>query len=373
MRCSSLADDFFRYNSDKDELHLPVTYPRIHEATTKWTEYASWYTGLPLPFPGLKYRERVDKHMAYIRPDEIRNYIVPWLREMETYLGAPEDKKPNVTRVDIPKDLLDKIHLYNAVLQLGLPSSIQQPLIDALVAQMYKTNLDACHLEALEITVCRFYSVGVPVLDPVLSHFVGTYSFRTLRDRQNPAPDSAREESNTSKKTPAPKGDKTAPTAPARSDIKSVMPELDDDELADQMFDFIANSNRQFLDYAVHKNPERTNYPDDTFILPPKLQVLGDSLRHWSGVRRNGSTAAAHTGYPLNVGKVRKFYRRRATDANRTATRNTDFLDYSTYRLKEDGHYIKFGAGQPVDAPPDDDAPDTPATPITPRTDKEPK
>jgi hypothetical protein len=350
MKCSSLADDFFRYNCAADDLHLPVKYPRMSALAEKGVDFVESYTRLKKPeippFPGLKYKERPEQHMAYIRPDEIRTYIVPWLRRMETYFAASPDERPDVTRVEIPGDLLGKIHLYNAMLQLGLPSSIQQPLIDALVAQMYKTNMGACHLDALEFTVCRFHSLGVPILDPVLSHFAGTYPFRTLRDRQNPAPRRPRGKDSTSKNTPAPEGAVSSLPTPPRTEIGTEMPLLE--EIATTPFDFVTHSTRKLLDYAKHKNPERKNYPNDTFILPPRLAVLGHSLRHWSGVRRNGSTAAAYTGYPLNVGKVRKFYRRQAADAIRTATRNTDYLEYSTYRLEGDVHYGRSAPGQPA-------------------------
>ncbi|KAF1935645.1 hypothetical protein EJ02DRAFT_428249 [Clathrospora elynae] len=90
--------------------------------------------------------------------------------------------------MEIPADLLEKIHLYNAMLQLGLPKFVQLPLIDTLVLQMYKTNLSACHLDTLEITIGRFYSRGVAILDPVLNHLIGTYYFHSLADCTHPEP-----------------------------------------------------------------------------------------------------------------------------------------------------------------------------------------
>jgi len=361
MRCSTTADEFFRYNPTAAELHLPVVYPRKHQEG----EYNT-------------YCERDDHQMAFIRPEEVEKYIVPWLNEMERRferLANEKEKRPkksdakandtgspdagltpyhkdengqksgynpvaDIEGVEIPEDLLEKIHLYNAMLQLGLPSFVQRPLIDELVAQMYRTRLDDCHLEALEMTVGRFYSRGVAVLDPVLGHLIGTYSFRSAQDRENPGPEQPFREPS------PPPGDR-----PPKTDQE----EFDDTKEA---FDF-SRSRRRYLEYAEHP-AGRKKYPTDTFVLPPRLPVLAHSIRHWSDVRRNGSTAAAHTGYPLNVGRVKKYYRRDATHPIRTTLRNKNFLEYSTYRLKNDTHYQQHPPGGSTEDSPAGNEPDVP-------------
>jgi hypothetical protein len=222
--------------------------------------------------------------------------------------------------MDIPEELLNKIHLYNAMLQLGLPSFIQRPLIDKLVDQMYRTNLNACELEILEITVGRFYSQGVPVLDPVLCHFVGTYPLRMLQDRQisrrlevpkvvdghNDQSTDQREEPEAPRNTDAPPKGETEKTEKANTEGINEHWDLT------LQFDF-SESDRRYLDFAEYRGGRR-DFPHDTFVLPPKLPVLGHSIRHWSGIRRNGNTAAAHTGLPLNVGRVLKYHRRSSGD-----------------------------------------------------------
>jgi hypothetical protein len=88
---------------------------------------------------------------------------------------------PEETKMDIHEDLVNKIHLYNAMLQLGIPSVVRRLLIHRLVDQMYRKNLNACELETLEMTVGRFHSQGVPVLDPVLCYFVSTYPLHSCK------------------------------------------------------------------------------------------------------------------------------------------------------------------------------------------------
>jgi hypothetical protein len=263
MKCSTYADEYFRYHPDEVELHLPVCYPRIHR--------------------GGQYQYRDDDQMAYIRPEEIENYIVPWLNEMESHLKTirgskgKEKERPvvpyrkgddgnipgynpvsGIPKVKIPEDLLEKIHLYNCMLQLGLPSFIQRPLIDALVSEIYRMPLQDCHLEVLEMTVARFYSLGIAVLDPVLSHLVGTYAFRSVQDRQHGGP-----EENAAPNT----NQNAAPdTTPSAEDLtpQSI---ADDFKATKYSFDF-SQSTRQLLTYSDHPG-KRLKYPNDTFILPP--------------------------------------------------------------------------------------------------------
>ncbi|KAI4641118.1 hypothetical protein J4E93_007996 [Alternaria ventricosa] len=92
--------------------------------------------------------------MAFIRPKEIQDYVIPWLREVQAQSekaatprrevddARPPKKmkrahdlvKPDGTiPMDIPVALEDKIHLYNAMLQLGLPKFVQLPLIDKIM------------------------------------------------------------------------------------------------------------------------------------------------------------------------------------------------------------------------------------------------
>jgi hypothetical protein len=226
--------------------------------------------------------------VAYIREDESLAHIVPWLERMEDVVRDKEDrpsvkdKDPrDLPQIDIPAELERKIHLYNVMLQLGIPKFFQKPLIDALVLQMYQTNLGQCHLDTLEMTIGRFYARGVAVLDPVLSHFIVTYAFRSIVNRQQPEPS---EDDRILHPGPPP-NDK-------RKDLERYAP---------------LNTKREWLTFST-ATPHRKDYPDDTHSVPPKLEVLGHSIRHWSGVRRNGSTAAVTTGYPLNVGSIKKYY-----------------------------------------------------------------
>jgi len=392
MKCSSLANEYFQYNDDDNVLHLSVAYPRKHWETGSgnfdWVHAPKKKDGGNV-YLNLRYIHRIDDQLAYIRPDEIRRYVVPWLRRMELHFKILEetrearrkqankpyaikpyhkDEEGNQTGYDpvsevepimIDEDLLEKIHLYNCMLQLGLPSFIQRPLIDTIVRQMYETNLNACRLEVLDMTVARFHSLGVAVLDLVLSHLVGTYSFRSLQDRQDPGPSDATAEED-------------LVDAKRLSKIP-VEKQFTDTALA---FDF-STSQRNFLDFAEHPGGRR-DYPRDTFVLPPKFPVLGHSIRHWSGVRRTGSTAAATTGYrssdnwvsqqrqlgisaattgyPLDVGRVKKYYRRNAGAEICTAQRNRDWLEYGTYRMRGDEHYRNHpprnaGAGHAPEEP----------------------
>jgi hypothetical protein len=325
MKCSSLADEYFTSNPGKIQLKIPVLYPRHHSAG--------------------KYRTIYDDQMAHVREAEITAYIIPWLRKMEKLLKTKEEslkktksdpKKPvtiplsELPTIGIPESLLEKIHLYNVMLQLGISSHFQRPLVDALVLQMYQTNLSNCHLDTLEMTVCRFYSRGMAILDPVINHLIGTYFLRSAADRANPIPPDDLRRLNLVENNAGSEETRYLPRATAREwlQYKNVQPDL------------------------------RKDYPEDTISLPPRLEVLGHCIRHWSGVRRNGSTAAAHTGFPLNVGRVFKYYRRKPTDAVRpkqkdggNARRNTDYADYSTYRLRKSDYFHNNAPGAAPSSP----------------------
>jgi len=323
MRCSSHANDYFRREPDAENLEMPIEYPEKHRYWGPELTLAEQKEGI------LKYVQRDDNDMAHIRPAEIRDYIVPWLQKMEKFFGSEKsgkrkakspDNKPDqdddtnghypvgdIPKVELPDALVEQIHLYNVMLQLGLPRFVQQPLIDVLVAGMYQRNLKDCELETLEMTVGRFYSEGVAVLDPVLCHFIGTYPLRTLADRQDPAPADA------NKPAKSKTGPKKYPTQPNKRGQEHLWD-------VDRPVDF-TQTDRRYLEYATFLG-HRKDFPRDTVVLPPKLPILGHSIRHWSGIRRNGSTAAAHNGLPLDVGRVLKYYRRRPSHRIHPKPRN---------------------------------------------------
>lgn len=301
--CSSTARDHFTYHPDSDELHLPVLYPQVDEVFQS------------------------DDQMAYIRVEEIEEYIIPWLNRVKAHMsrqrsgdgignGGPKrfDKTQNqewresLTRrggplaIDIPNSLLVKIHLYNAMLQMGLPKFVQLPLIDALVLQMYQTDLNACHLDTLEITIGRFYSRGLAILDPVLNHFIGTYALRSQDDRRNPRPLGS--QSGRQRRQPV-NLEKRRPQDLVRADGSL---ETEFFEQKQWSVDF-SRTGRKYLQFATRR-VRRGKFGEDTYLIPPKLPVLGHSIKHWSGVRSDGEVARAYTGLPLNVGIHKKFIRR---------------------------------------------------------------
>lgn len=343
MKCSSAAYDYFTLKPDDSILHLPVCYPRQHQEA--WYNHYKDDRGRPdlnlfkeawgegrIDEEGLAYTTDADDQMAYIREHEIRHYLIPWLKAMEEHTkedknkskkNAPmnqslQDALNSLPSMGIPTGLVEKIHLYNVLLQLGISTYFQQPLIDALILQMYQTNPSQCHLDTLEMTVGRFYSRGVAVLDPVMNHLIGTYSLRTLTDRG---------------------------TSPSEDDrALKILPEEDDNRDLDQQVYLRGKPRREWLRYTDVRPDERSEFPEDTVIHPPKLEVIGHCIKHWSGVRKSGSTAAAHTGYPLNVGRVFKYYRRNATSPIYTENRPgcIDKADYSTYRLHNSNHTLEY-------------------------------
>jgi hypothetical protein len=213
------------------------------------------------------------------------------------------------------------------MLQLGLPKFVQLPLIDAIVLQMYQRRLSQCELDALEITIGRFYLRGVAVLDPVLNHLIGTYAFRTPEDRTRP------------QARPG-KGAPEKPDKPAKSDklarADGSREKRDDDDANPGPVNFI-NTKRKYLEFAEQEVYRGADFPADTYLLPPELPVIAHSIRNWSGVRTNGSTAAAHTGFPLNIGKYKKFIRRPGS----TAIAANDYVEYETNRLSRQKEYRK--------------------------------
>ncbi|KAF2024936.1 hypothetical protein EK21DRAFT_93643 [Setomelanomma holmii] len=186
MKCSSYAEEFFTYHPDETELHLPICYPRKHASgafdnpISGWNDFVAYYGDSNNDRitaegrdRGKNYRYQRDKHMAYIREHEIGTYIVDWLERIEehwkNHITSSEDQDEDVQekdnngkgeaplpRIRIPERLDAKIHLYNVILQLGITSFFRQEFIDTLVLQMYKTDMDQCYLDLLELTVCRF-------------------------------------------------------------------------------------------------------------------------------------------------------------------------------------------------------------------------
>lgn len=239
--------------------------------------------------PGKKYRYRDDQYMAYIDEDPIVDFIIPWLKRVEDWDDlnytnwSKNDKykpdKSEIPKPEIPKGLREKIKFYGAMLQLGVPRFIQEDLITGLVKQMYQKKLHECELDLLEITVGRFHSGAVPILDPVMNHLIGTYASRTTADR-----------------------DSVSRPGWHYDDVR-------------------------MLEWST-KNAERKDYMEDTTIVPPSLPVLGHSIKNWSGVCfQGGSNRVSHVGYPLNVGVSMKYWRR-APEATILGKRPKDVLDY---------------------------------------------
>ena len=312
MLCSTFAEEHFRFNPGEHELHLPLSFPNNHR--------------------GFQY----DTLMAYIRSHEIKEYVIPWLKRVQaheekckkmkdktgcasTEVVADKDSKtsskrhtapniPEALTITLPESLSEKIHLYNAMLQLGLPKFVQQPLVDELILEMYKRKFRDCHLDILEMTVGRFHSRSIPILDPVLNHFFGTYAFRTPEDRKQVYSDEH-----------------------LSKELSPQEQETYDEENPPTDF---SQTNRKYVDYVEDK-ANGGSYPNDTAIMPPERPVIGHSIRHWTGLLRNGSTAAAYTGFPLNTGRSRKYFRRSST----TAFDEDDFVDIETNRLASHDYY----------------------------------
>ncbi|KAH8639761.1 hypothetical protein IG631_07531 [Alternaria alternata] len=365
VACSTFAQDYFTHNPEKNDLHLPVCYPEGHERGSYSRNSESENSD--------QEDDKVGRQMAFIRPEEIENYVIPWLKRMQEKFGKAEASHSEPPRgsttplkrtrlaqslvswsdqsvvMGIPELLVDKIHLYNAMLQLGLPKFVQLPLIDVLVLQMYRTKLEACELDALEHTIGRFYSRGVAVLDPVLNHFIGTYSFRSLGDRTKPEPSghSARLADDTDAA-----GKELAKGTTEENSTGSEAIDAINEEQANSTITKADNNGsnlgpeewkkkRRYLQYCDF-DAKRKDYTHDTYILPPELPVLGHSIKHWSGVRQNQSIAAAHTGFSLNIGKYKKFIRRNSKDV----IDEKDWVEEETNRLIGQTEYQENGPGK---------------------------
>jgi hypothetical protein len=373
-RCSTFADEYFRNKPEQNRLHLPVRYPWQHVWNQRNMPSKDFQKDNPgrVAVTNKRHIYHADAQMAFIRPDEIERYVIPWLKKVQHSEAAQEKKNkkgkapavscfkkrkwtsesdsmasPNEPlAMNIPTHLLGKIHLYNAMLQLGLPKFVQLPLIDAIVLEMYERKLSQCELDILEITIGRFYSRGIAVLDPVLNHLIGTYAFRTQDDRRQPqSPADARipgeEALGNSSTNKSGKTDKRAHMK--RADRTHEKIAEDGAEPEPEPVDF-SKTKKKYLEYAeqevdrgVYTDGTYTGgtYTGGTYLLPPELPVIAHSIKHWSGVRKNGSTAAAHTGFPLNVERYKKFTRRDGS----TAIDVEEYVGYETNRLARKNQY----------------------------------
>lgn len=150
--CSTFADEHFAYNPGAKTLHLPVCYPRQHHSARNDESMEDFHKIFGTLVDGKKLAEQSDGQMAFIRPKEIRKYVIPWLNKVEEQSkraetrrrGADEEDEEDDARpskntrsardlawsggaiaMEIPRVLENKIHLYNAMLQLGLPKFVQ--------------------------------------------------------------------------------------------------------------------------------------------------------------------------------------------------------------------------------------------------------
>ena len=90
-RCSTLADEYFTYNPDENHLHLPVRYARQHVSNQGNMSPTVFQNHWPRSdVPGTRHVRQTDFQMAFIRPDEVRDVITPWLKKVQ---GAIESTK----------------------------------------------------------------------------------------------------------------------------------------------------------------------------------------------------------------------------------------------------------------------------------------
>jgi len=163
-KCSTFADDHFTYNPGAKTLHLPVRYPRQHHAALGELSTHDFNINYHFCVNGKRLAEQPDDQMAFIRPEEINVYVIPWLQKVQGQInrkGGELDEEddarpPKETRrarqptgpdvaitMGIPDALDEKIHLYNAMLQLGLPKFVQL---------VRKNSSDACLFVAHRLT-----------------------------------------------------------------------------------------------------------------------------------------------------------------------------------------------------------------------------
>lgn len=252
--CSNETRHLFEGDSKLAEVRLPAEYSRKHYENTR----------------GYTWRHDVDDYYSYVQPAAIQKYIVPWLRKMEQIKtnGGKFNMEGKVNikdgsgllpQIEIPRgpdQMEDRIHVYNSMLHLGILKYFQEPLIAELCDDVYNNKIKDSHLELLDITIGRFNSQAVAVLDPVLCCFTGAFNKRVRKERLLIQPNPANPDGSVSSGT---------------------------------------------LKYGHLKVPRRlgeTPGPNDTPIIGPGLPVLGHCLRHWSLVDEKGDRTG--TGYPLD-------------------------------------------------------------------------
>jgi hypothetical protein len=157
MKYSTLAHEHFTYNLRDKELHLPVRYPRQHHGDRNQESFEDFKKEFGQRYvcvEGKRLAYQSDDHMVFIRPDEIVKYVIPWLERVQDQLErakaphrkvheenrAASERKKNLAHdlikptsnnptgrivMEMPNSLVGKIHLYNAMLQLGLPKFVQ--------------------------------------------------------------------------------------------------------------------------------------------------------------------------------------------------------------------------------------------------------
>ncbi|ORX96119.1 hypothetical protein BCR34DRAFT_593946 [Clohesyomyces aquaticus] len=256
MRYSSLAQEHFTFNSKAHTLNLPARYPRDNKQA----------------FEGGGYRAPhmcSNVHTAYIDPKTVTSIVFPWFQEAERLLKEEPTESP--PPFGIPESLDGAINLYNVLLQLGMHDYLIRPIATHIIHEMHRLPLLECELLLVEHTVARFYARGLPILDPVINHLVGTYHSRTLTDKQSVHA------------------------------LISYTPQTTDRNNKDLPGKFL---------------------PDDIHPVPPEeCPVLAHCFRHWSGVKlpeaadwteeeEEKSTRNATEGFPLNVGVMYYEHRR---------------------------------------------------------------
>ncbi|PSN67645.1 hypothetical protein BS50DRAFT_620163 [Corynespora cassiicola Philippines] len=213
--------------------------------------------------------------------------------ENDNDLPADDGTTPRIN-IDKTSSLAEMIHLYNAILQLGIHMSEQRALAEKIVHEMSQRDYKDCELTLIELTIGRFYSRSVGVLDLVLNHVVAMHAQRRRDDRANP--ESLKD---------------------IEDNLRRGGANIDPD-----------GSNPQYLEYSS-TNAGRQDYPDDTVVVAPKLAVVGHNVKHWSGIRSDGNTATAYHGLPLNNGSDTRYIRESATEpfgARGSVTVSTNFL-----------------------------------------------
>jgi hypothetical protein len=250
--CSTQAREAFVLDKTRTEINLPCLWPPR------------------LDINDGKYKLiRADvNHFSFVHPDTIKTYVVPFLRDLERFKSQSNmDEEARIVRLkegnainklpqfQIPETVEDRIHLYNCMLHLGILPHFKEPLIKKLCEDVKQNKLKDCHLELLEMTVGRLNAYAVPILDPVLCAFTGSFGLRDEHER------------------------------------------LKIQQLTDENGNPISGKLR-YARQKDHDGTEREVQPWEERVIPPQLPVLGHCLKHWSYVR-DGEVDSNHK-YPLD-------------------------------------------------------------------------